>query len=150
MIDEKIVKQILEEVFCSVEDVEAQSAAILQFLKEKGMANDKELAPYLEQAKTSSGVRWVAIRARVDYLLSSIINNEEKEAAAKTPNAASSKSAAAEGAQETSSPEEDGGKTEVHTKQGDAQKTDAQQTDAQNKDLAVDRGPAPPARDTAA
>ena len=82
MIDEKIVKQILEEVFCSVEDVEAQSAAILQFLKEKGMANDKELAPYLEQAKTSSGVRWVAIRARVDYLLSSIIYNEEKESAA--------------------------------------------------------------------
>ena len=81
MIDEKVVKQILEEIFSSVEDVETQSAAMLQFLKDKGMANDEELAPYIERAKTSSGVRWVAIRARVDYLLSSVINKEEEEKA---------------------------------------------------------------------
>ena len=96
MIDEKVVKQILEEIFSSVEDVETQSAAMLQFLKDKGMANDEELAPYFERAKTSSGVRWVAIRARVDYLLSSVINKEEEEKAESALGEGSRKNAEAE------------------------------------------------------
>ena len=121
MIDEKVVMQILEEIFSSVEDVETQSAAMLQFLKDKGMANDEELAPYFERAKTSSGVRWVAIRARVDYLLSSVINKEEEEKAASALGEGSRKNAEAEVRREAASPEANDDKSKVDASSPDAQ-----------------------------
>ncbi len=125
MIDEKVVKQMLEEVFSSVEDVEAQSAAVLQFLKDKGMANEKEMAPYLEQAKASSGVRWVAIRARVDYLLSSMIKNEEEEASAGATSKGPSKDAETDGSQDADSPKANDKNTNIDAP-GDTQKNEAQ------------------------
>lgn len=143
MIDEKVVKQILEQIFSSVEDVETQSAAILQFLKDKGMANDEELAPYFERAKTSSGVRWVAIRARVDYLLSSAINKEEEEKAAGAPGEGSRKNAEAEVPREAASPEANDDKSNV-----DASSPDAQ-AGAPKKEPREER-PKPAARENAA
>jgi hypothetical protein len=142
MIDEKTVKQILEEIFCSVEDVEAQSAAVLQFLKDKGMASEEELAPYFEQAKTSSGVRWVAIRARVDYLLSSVIKSEEEAASE------AREGTQAEGSQEASSAETNDQRTNID-KQGDREKDDAQ-ADGREKEKGEKQGPEPPVQDTAA
>jgi hypothetical protein len=142
MIDEKIVQEILEEIFSSVEDVETQSAAILQFLKDKGMANDEELVPYFERAKTSSGVRWVAIRARVDYLLSSAIN-EEEEKTASAPSEGSSKNAEAEVPREAASPEVNDDKSYV-----DASSPDAQ-AGAPKKERR-DQGAKPAARENAA
>jgi hypothetical protein len=76
--DEKLAQQILDELFEHLEDVETQSAAILQFLKAKGLATDKELAPHFEQAAKATGVRWVAERARIHYLLSSAANSPER------------------------------------------------------------------------
>jgi hypothetical protein len=48
--DEEIVKQILDELFSSFEDSETQSAALLLFLKDQGIATEEKLAPYFEQA----------------------------------------------------------------------------------------------------
>jgi hypothetical protein len=76
--DDKIAQLILDELFLSLEAVETQSAAVLQFLKEKGGARDEELAIYLEQAARASSVKRRAARARIDHLISGIANPPKK------------------------------------------------------------------------
>jgi hypothetical protein len=64
-------QQVIEGLFPYLEGLETQTAAIMQFLKDKGIATEEQLAPYLEQARTSSGVKWRAARVRMEYLFSS-------------------------------------------------------------------------------
>jgi hypothetical protein len=75
--DEKIVEQILDELFSSFEDSETQSAAILLFLKDQGIATEEKLAPYFEQAGKASDVRWRAARVRMGALLASAMKTPE-------------------------------------------------------------------------
>jgi hypothetical protein len=75
--DEQIIEDLLTEIFSSLEPLDAQSAAILQFLKAKGLATDDELAPFLEQAKNASNVRWLAARVRIGSLLNSALKSAE-------------------------------------------------------------------------
>jgi hypothetical protein len=84
--DEEIIQDILAEVFSALEPLDAQSAAILQLLKAKGLASDDELAPFLEQAKNASNVRWLAARVRIGSLLNSALksaNTKPTEASSK-------------------------------------------------------------------
>ena len=83
--DEKIVQEILHELFASLEALDTQSTAILQFLKDKGIANEEELASHLEQAGKGSSVRWLAVRVRMNYLLSSAIKAAEQDAKKESP-----------------------------------------------------------------
>jgi len=76
--DNKAMKEILNELFSHLERLETQNEAILQFLKEKKRVTDKQLAPYLEQAGNASNVKWRAARVRIDHLLSP--EQPEKEA----------------------------------------------------------------------
>src|SRR5712671_2535246 len=78
--DEKIIQDILTDVFSSLEPLDAQCDAILQFLKAKGLATDKELAPFLEQARNASNVRWLAARVRIASLLSSALKTTKENA----------------------------------------------------------------------
>jgi hypothetical protein len=83
--DEAVLQEVFEELFQSLETGETQSAAILQFLKAEGIANDENLAPYFEQASKASSVRWVATRARINRLLSAVTKPTEKSADHKSP-----------------------------------------------------------------
>jgi len=67
-------------LFSSLEILETQSAAVLQFLKDKGIATDDELARHLEQAGMASSVKRLAARVRMDYLLSGVTNPPRKAA----------------------------------------------------------------------
>jgi|GEM_PF-2122235 len=76
--DETIVQQIVAELLSSLEPLETQTAALLQFLKAKGIATDAELVPFLEQAGNTSSVRWRAVQVRTAALISSAMKAEEE------------------------------------------------------------------------
>lgn len=78
--DEKIVDQILDDLYSSFEDAETQSTAILLFLKDQGIATEEKLAPYFEQAGRASDVRWRAARVRMASLLASAMKAPEAAA----------------------------------------------------------------------
>ena len=61
-------QQVLDELFPYFESLETQVAAILQFLRDKGIATDEQLAPYFEKARDASGVKWHAARVRMEHL----------------------------------------------------------------------------------
>src|SRR5260370_17685413 len=75
--DEEIVQQIVDEILSSLEPLDTRSAALLQFLKVKGIASDEELAPYLEQAGNAGNVRWLAARGRIKSLISPALRTAE-------------------------------------------------------------------------
>ena len=96
--DEKIVQEILNELFSSLEALETQSAAVLQFLKDKGMASQDELAPYLKQAANASSVRWMAARVRIEHLLAGAMKTAAEGAKKEAPEAQDKGSQEASGA----------------------------------------------------
>jgi hypothetical protein len=83
-VDKKIAEEILDELLSSLEALETQTSAMMQFLKDKRMGNEKQLAPYLDRAGKASNVRWRAARLRFSSLLSSAMKSEE-ESRAKSP-----------------------------------------------------------------
>jgi hypothetical protein len=78
--DPSVTEQILDELLPPFEALETQSGAVLQFLKDKGIASDEQLAPYLEQARRASAVRWRAARLRMNRVLASALKTVEKGA----------------------------------------------------------------------
>jgi hypothetical protein len=80
-----IVQEILHDLFSSMEALETQNTAILQFLKDKGIATDEELVSHLEQAGNASSVRWRGVRVRADYLFASAIKAAEQAAQKESP-----------------------------------------------------------------
>lgn len=85
--DENIAREILDELFSSLETLETRSAALLQFVKNKGLASEQELAPYFEQAANASSVRWRAARVRIEHLLASALKAADREAKKESPKA---------------------------------------------------------------
>jgi hypothetical protein len=113
-----IVQEILHDVFSSMEALETQNTAILQFLKDKGIATDEELASHLEQAGNASSVRWRGVRVRADYLFASAIKAAEQAVEKESPK-----------------PAETEQESKPTTKQSDKKETakNAQQVAANNK-----------------
>jgi len=73
--DEAQVQQIVDELLSSLEPLETQSSALLQFLKAKGLATDEELAPFLDQAGNTANVRWRAVKVRTAALISNAMKS---------------------------------------------------------------------------
>ena len=76
--DSAITDEILEELSLTLQRVETQSAAILEFVKDKGIAKEEDLAPYLERASAASSVRWRAVRVRLARLLAGLEKSEQQ------------------------------------------------------------------------
>jgi hypothetical protein len=68
--DAKVIEEALNELFPALEALETQSGAMIEFLKERGIASDNDLAPFVERAANASSVRWRAARLRINHLLS--------------------------------------------------------------------------------
>jgi uncharacterized membrane-anchored protein len=75
-----LAQELLNELGSSLENLETQQAALLQFLKDTGVIKDEQFAPYLTQAGKASSVRWRAARVRLDSLISRERDEEEKRA----------------------------------------------------------------------
>lgn len=60
--------QVLRDLLSYFESLETRTGAVLQFLKEKGIATDEQLAPSLEQAASAASVKWRAVRVRMEHL----------------------------------------------------------------------------------
>jgi hypothetical protein len=73
-----VAEEILDEFLLSFEALETQTEAIVQFLKDKGIATDEQLAPYLEKARNASTVRWRAARLRTNRLFATAFNAADK------------------------------------------------------------------------
>jgi hypothetical protein len=78
--DENIAREILHELISSLEALETQSGAVLQLLKDKGLASEEELSACLELAAKASDVRWRAARVRLERLLSTALKPMESDA----------------------------------------------------------------------
>src|ERR1700688_3470576 len=90
--DSTITEEILNDLIPSLEALETKSTAVLEFLKNEGIATDEKLAPYLEQAAGASNVRWLAVRVRIERLLSSVEKQSEDKKANKQETSAESNS----------------------------------------------------------
>ena len=75
--DTTVTDEILNDLIPSLEALETKSTAVLEFLKKEGIASDEKLAPYLEQAASATNVRWLAVRVRIERLLSSVEKKTE-------------------------------------------------------------------------
>ncbi len=73
-----VAKELLNELSASLEALETRNAALLQFLKDKGIVTDEQLAPYLDQAGNASSVRWVAAKVRLERVFGAAAREEEK------------------------------------------------------------------------
>jgi len=85
--DSDAVKEIFDGLFEMLENMETQTVAILQFLKDHAGATDEKLKPYLDQASNAASVKWRAHRARMEHLFSPIPEaaKDQKEAEKQTP-----------------------------------------------------------------
>jgi hypothetical protein len=131
-----VIQELVNELTSSVEDIETQQRALVQFLKDRGDFTDEQFAGYLSHAGKASSVRWRAVRVRLDHLLEGEKAREEKAAeAAKEKNHEKEKpDSAGEKAPETiekkEAPKEegqrDGGKKDESKTQKDEGKDKAQ------------------------
>jgi hypothetical protein len=73
-----LAQELLNELGSSLENLETQQAALLQFLKDEGIVTDDQLVRYLDQASKASNVRWRAARVRLERLFSTEKEKEEQ------------------------------------------------------------------------
>jgi len=77
-----LIQELVNELTSSLEDIETQQRALFQFLKDRGDFTDEQFTAYLSQAGKASGVRWRAVRVRLDHLIEGEKAREEKAAEA--------------------------------------------------------------------
>src|SRR5438309_8857898 len=123
------VQEIFHDLFSSMETLETQSAAVLQFLKDKGIATDEELASHLEQAENASSVRWRGVRVRADYLFASAVKAAEQAAERESTKRAEMKPESKPDTRQSGGKESAKGAEQVATQNAASQQADKAQPD---------------------
>jgi hypothetical protein len=101
----ELARELLNELGSSLESLETQYAALLQFMSDKGIVTEGEFAPYLDRAGKASSVRWRAARVRLERLFSAEKMKEEM--------AAEKERGSTDGAQASNKTAEDGTKVRI-------------------------------------
>lgn len=134
--DPKITQEILDDLIPSIEAVEAKSTAVLEFLKNEGIATEEKLAPYLEQAASASNVRWLGVRVRVERLLAAAEKESAENAAEarKKPDAHSDETQKLPESGEKQSPEVNATEPESREKSNSSQSPGSEESRARSDD----------------
>jgi hypothetical protein len=133
------LKEVLSELFALLETQETNSTAVLQLLKDQGIASDEKLSTYLDQAGRASNVRWRAARMRMEYLLTptqkqTSENNKSKEAQPKEAQPKEMSSSAEEDKGKNQRQEDGNEKKEAQAEAKSAGNTNAQESPDQKSD----------------
>ena len=123
------VQEIFHDLFSSMEALETQNTAVLQFLKDKGIATDEELASHLEQAGDASSVRWRGVPVRADYLFASAVKAAEQAAERESTKRAEMKPESKPDTRESGGKETAKGAEQVATQNAANQQADKAQPD---------------------
>jgi hypothetical protein len=92
---EKIIDEILDDFASTFQASETRSLAIERFLKNKKIASEDELKPFLEEAGNASEIEWRATRLRLHHLFMSAIDAVQEAAQESARKAAAGGEAAA-------------------------------------------------------
>jgi hypothetical protein len=134
-----LIQELVNELTSSLEDIETQQRALFQFLKDRGDFADEQFAPYLSQAGKTSGVRWRAVRVRLDHLIEGEKAREEKAAEAEKEKN-KEKEKAASGGEKT-----EGTAEKKEAPKGEGQKDHGTKDESKtSKDQGEDKGSAQP------
>jgi hypothetical protein len=149
-IDANPIKEVLDDLFSLLEALETQNIALLQFLKDQGIAPDDKLAPYLDRAGNASSVKWRAARARMNHLLAPAPKKASEPPAEKEPKEkeAEPKDATAKDVTAKDVTAKEGQSQDAEPKQPVAQKAEAADATPQGrkaKDAAAGEGETAPA-----
>jgi len=137
-----LARQLLDEFLPAMEASETQCAAIRQLLKDRGLATDEELTPYLEQAGNAAYVRWRAVRVRIEYLLASAGQESESSDAEAKVEVADEPGEPGEPESGDAEAEKSGGQAEKNTS---AEAKEAEDNESsQEKSAPAGRNPARP------
>lgn len=130
--DVHVAQELLNELGSAIENLETQQNALFQFLKDKGIVADDDIARYLTEAGDASNIRWRAARVRLEHLIEASEKEEERKLHAapkakeeeKTPqpqSKAATKASKAENEVESPAPQSETKETTQETKKPEEQ-----------------------------
>jgi hypothetical protein len=129
-------EDVLNELLPYFEAIDTQNAAIVQFLKDKRVVSDEQLAPYLERAAKASNVKWLGARLRMGRLFS--VPETKDEAAAEK---------LVKGHERTTQPSTDKGRHSEEKSEGDTAEKESEESRSMSGDKTADN-PEPSERTT--
>ena len=139
-----LAQELLNELGSSLENLETQHGALLQFMKDNGTLTDDQFAPYLAQAGKASSVRWRAARIRLDGLFSTE-RQKEKKLEEKEQRRAKAEQAASQNQEREAKPEEDAGTAAAAPQSQEAKTNRAVEGDGGQSSAEKDSKPVEPA-----
>ena len=154
--DVDLAQELLNELGSSLENLETQQAALLQFLKDNGIVTDDQFAPYLTQAGKTSNVRWRAARIRLERLFlnerekaEKLRESEQRQAATgQAPAQNQEKEAKSKSDSGNGSAPPQGGEAGINDADAEKQPVSDKENKQEERASSEDKKPSPPSKNT--